>query len=178
MLIRALEDAKAWRNGYAMLAGGLSALLGFIGTRLDNDTGAVWRAALTVLLGGGLLCVVAALAMVLTIEGGRRRVRLNLREIVARHNSLQAYQALQASAALQRLDLSKKVAGIGAALAFAGLLVTLWMPGADKETSAPTPAPAATSSAPPETRTRSVVPAPQPSATVPQPVNPRPQMPR
>jgi len=137
-LSRALEDAKAWRSGYAMLAGGLGALLGFIGTQLQHDTSWAWRAALSFLLGGGLLCVAAALVMVITIEGGRRTVWLNLRDIVQNHNSLEAYQAQQAAAALARLDRSKGVAAVGAVLAFMGLIVTLWMPG-KVDPAAPTP---------------------------------------
>jgi hypothetical protein len=31
-----LEDAKAWRNGYAMLAGGIGVLLGLVDNRLDE----------------------------------------------------------------------------------------------------------------------------------------------
>ncbi|WP_062909489.1 hypothetical protein, partial [Mycobacterium avium] len=133
-LTRALEDAKAWRNGYAMLAGGLSALVGFIGTQLNHDTSWGWRLALSILLGGGLLCVFAALVLAITVEGGRRTVRLNLRDIVQAHNSLEAYQARQAAVALQRLDRSKTIAAIGAALAFVGLVVTLWMPGKTEPT--------------------------------------------
>lgn len=146
-LKRALDDAKAWRNGYAMLAGGLGALLGFIGTQLSDATAAGWRIALSVLLGGGLVCVAAALLLTLTIEGGRRSSRLNLRQIVATYNSVEAFQAAQAAAALARLDRSKMIAALGAVLAFAGLLVTLWVPGpADKHPSpAPPPKPTASS---------------------------------
>lgn len=148
-LTRALEDAKAWRNGYAMLAGGLSALVGFIGTQLDHDTSWRWRVALSILLGGGLLCVFAALVLAITVEGGRRTVRLNLREIVQTHNSLEAYQAQQAAVALERLDHSKTIAAIGAVLAFIGLVVTLWMPGKTEPAQpAPTPTHPPTTSAP------------------------------
>jgi hypothetical protein len=156
-LTRALDDAKAWRNGYAMLAGGLSALLGFIGTQLGHGTSWGWRVALSILLGGGLLCVSAALVLAITVEGGRRTVRLNLREIVQAHNSLEAYQAQQAAVALVRLDRSKSIAAVGAVMAFVGLVVTLWMPGKtdpahlfpptthQPTTSAPSAAPSTTS---------------------------------
>jgi hypothetical protein len=148
-LTRALDDAKAWRNGYAMLAGGLSALLGFIGTQLDHDTSWAWRVALSILLGGGLLCVSAALVLAITVEGGRRTVRLNLREIVQAHNSLEAYQAQQAAVALVRLDRSKSIAAVGAVMAFVGLVVTLWMPGkTDPTNPAPAPTRPPTTSAP------------------------------
>jgi hypothetical protein len=153
-LSRALNDAKAWRNGYAMLAGGLSALLGFIGTRLGHDTSWEWRVALSILLGGGLLCVTAALVLAITVEGGRRTARLNLREIVQTHNSLEAYQAQQAAVALVRLDRSKGIAAIGAGMAFVGLVVTLWMPGkADPARPAPPPTTNAPSIAPSTTST-------------------------
>jgi hypothetical protein len=148
-LTRALDDAKAWRNGYAMLAGGLSALLGFIGTQLGHDTSWRWRVALSILLGGGLLCVSAALLLAITVEGGRRTVRLNLREIVQTHNSLEAYQAQQAAVALTRLDRSKSIAAVGAVMAFVGLVVTLWMPGkTDPAHRAPPPTHPPTTSAP------------------------------
>jgi hypothetical protein len=83
---------------------------------------------LSVLLGGGLVAVAAALLLTVTIEGGRRMTRLNLREVVTTYNSVEAYQPTEAAAALKRLDTSKKVAGVGAVLAFLGLLVTLWIP--------------------------------------------------
>lgn len=151
VLTRALADAKAWRTGYAMLAGGLGAFVGFIGTRLSGDTSTWWRIVLTILLGGGLLAVALALLLTVTIEGGRRAIGLNLRELVASYNSVEAYQVVEAAAALKRLDASKRVAAVGAALAFVGLLVTLWLPGppADPAPKAPlSPATSCTSPAP------------------------------
>jgi hypothetical protein len=127
-LTRALEDAKAWRNGYAILAGGIGALLGLIGDRLSESTPWQWRLLLTVTFGVALALTALALWLVLTIEGGSRARTVNLREIVADHNSFDMYQADQAAAAVERLGHSRRLAAAGALFAFVGLLITLWLP--------------------------------------------------
>ncbi len=140
---RVVEDAKTWRNGYAMLAGGLGALLGLIGNQLDHETSAAWRIVLSICFGGALLSTSIALVLAVTIEGGLRSVQLNLRTIVARFGSLEAYQVSQAQHAYTRLDQSKWLAAVGAVLGFAGLIVTLWLPGkiTDSAPSSPPPSP-------------------------------------
>lgn len=138
---RLVEDAKTWRNGYAMLAGGLGALLGLIGNQLDHDTSAGWRIVLSLCFGGALVSTSIALVLAVTIEGGLRSVQLNLRTIIARFGSLEAYQVSQAQHAYTRLDQSKWFAAVGAVLGGAGLIVTLWLPGNNSD-SAPSSPPA------------------------------------
>lgn len=135
-LPRALSEAKAWRNGYAMLAAGIGALLGLIGDRVGEGTSWQWRLALSLTFGTALVLTSAALWLVLTIEGGSRARTVNLHEIVNEHNSFQMYQADQAARAVQRLGASRWLGAAASTFAFAGLMITLWMPTA---TSAATP---------------------------------------
>ncbi|MED5803054.1 hypothetical protein VX037_18680 [Gordonia sp. Z-3] len=154
---RAVADAKTWRNAYGMLAGGLGALLGLIGSQLHADTPTGWRIALSVLFGGGLVAIGTALAMAVTIEGGLRTTSLNLHAIVRDHNSLRAYQVDQADAAHSRLDWSKLVAAVGALLGIAGLIVTLWLPGKASDTT-PASVPATSQTSPTESSTTTPAP--------------------
>lgn len=145
-LPRALSDAKAWRNGYAMLAGGVGALLGLIGDRLGDPTPWQWRLALSLTFGLALVLTSVALWLVLTIEGGYRTATVNLSDIVNRHNSFEMYQADQAAAAVKRLGHSRWLAIIAAFLAFAGLMITLWLPSPADSPSSATPVPASSAS--------------------------------
>jgi hypothetical protein len=146
---RVVEDAKTWRNGYAMLAGGLGALLGLIGNLLDHDTSACWRIILSICFGGALLATSLALVMVVTVEGGLRTTQLNLRATVTRFGSLEAYQVSQAQTAYARLDKSKWLAAAGALLGFLGLIATLWLPGKASDSTHPSTPASSTASTPP-----------------------------
>lgn len=138
VLDRALADAKAWRNGYAILCSFVGVVSGFTGTRLTEATPPDWRIALTLLLGVGLVLTAIALWLVMTIEGGERASTLNLSEIVQEHNSFELYRAHQAALALRRLDRSKILAVTGATLGAFALLATMWIPA---QTVAPEPSP-------------------------------------
>lgn len=127
VLDRVLADARVWRNGYALLASAIGALITLIGTGLTETTHWGWRLALSLLLGAALVLIAIALWFTLTIEGGRRPATLRLDEIVQQHNSFELYQADQAEAAVQRLNQSRRYA-IGAATAcFSALIATLWV---------------------------------------------------
>lgn len=143
LLDRSLAEARVWRNGYALLGSGFGAILALVGNRLDDATPWGWRLALSLTLGGGLVLLAVALWFVLTVEGGKQESRLDLRDVVRRHNSFELYQADQAAAAIQRTNVSKRWAFWGAALGFLGLLCTLWVSPAP-EVSPPAPAASAT----------------------------------
>lgn len=160
-----LAEAKVWRNGYAMLASGAGATVALVGVRLGESTPWGWRLALTGFLGGGLIFVAWALWLVLTIEGGRRSATIELRELIAKHNSFTMYEVWQADAALKRLARSKWMAGVGALLCFLGLIVTLWVP-----SPAPAGVPTAVGSVAPSGIAPSASPAPVASASSPSPV--------
>lgn len=138
-LERALADARVWRNGYAMLASGIAAVLAVVGTRLTDTTPWGWRLALSVTLGGALVMVARALWMALTVEGGRRAARLSLGPIVERYNSFEIFQVDQADAAITRLARSKRWALAGGLLCFVGLMFTLWV-SSPTEPNSPAPA--------------------------------------
>lgn len=161
-LERALADARVWRNGYALLASGIGAILALVGTRLTDTTPAAWRLALSVTLGGGLLLVARALWMTTTIEGGRRPTSVSLGPVVQEHNSFEMYQVDQADAAIIRLASSKRWALAGGFLCFVGLLCTLWLssPGSEPNSAPTASAPAASAAA--SSTTASAVPAATP----------------
>lgn len=146
---RMTEAAKVWRNGYAMLAAGLSAILALVGTQLADTTSWVWRLALMVLLGLGTALVGLALWLTLTIDGGRTPRSANLDEIVQQHNSFAAFQVAKAAAAQKRLVRSQRLAIAGAILGFLGLMTTLWMQPTPAQIPQPSPSVSASPGATP-----------------------------
>lgn len=127
VLKRALQDVKVWRSGYAILTSGVTILLTFIGTQLNDDVGVAWRLALTLSLGAGIVFLGVALIIILRIEGGKRLIDVNLEQIVTKHNSVEMYNVHQAGIARERLDRSKVWALCGALCCFLGFLCTLWI---------------------------------------------------
>ncbi len=141
---RMVEAAKIWRNGYVMLAAGLSAILALVGTQLADTTFWAWRLTLTVLLGIGIVLVGVALWLTLTIDGGRTPRAANLDEIIQKHNSFAAFQVAKAAAAQKRLAHSQRLAIAGALLGFLGLIATLWIQ--PPPATGPSPSPSASAS--------------------------------
>lgn len=160
-LTRALDDAKAWRNGYALLAGGIGALLALIGDRLNGSTPWEWRLAISLTFGLALVLTGTALWLVLTIEGGNRATTVNLHDIVEEHNSFEMFQADQAASAVERLSTSRGLAAASAFLAFVGLMITLWLPNPTTPTQTPAITESPTTS--PSVTTPSVPAAPSPT---------------
>lgn len=138
---RMKESSRTWRNAFAMLAAGLGALLGLVGTQLDAATPWCARLVLTLTLGAGVALVGIACWKTFNVDGGRRPVKLSLAQIVDEYNSVDQYFVEQAGAAQENLVFARKLATIGAVLGFVGLLTTLWINGpspSDGITPAPT----------------------------------------
>jgi hypothetical protein len=87
-----------------------------------------WRAAVTALIGGGLVAAVVGLWQALSAEAGTRTATETLAGIHARHASVLAYQVAQARAAGASLRHARNAVAAALALLLAGVALTWWAP--------------------------------------------------
>ncbi|MFC8514455.1 hypothetical protein [Streptomyces sp. NPDC057257] len=120
--------AETWRNG-------LTAFLALVTTGVvikGRDTTSAltvgWKAALTVLVGGGLLAAVAGLWQALAAQAGTRPRATTLSAVHARHHSVAAYKVALAAEAARRLGRAQYLVALALALLLAGTVVTWWAP--------------------------------------------------
>ncbi|WP_419993809.1 hypothetical protein [Streptomyces boninensis] len=122
------SSAEAWRNG-------LSAFVTLVTTGVvikGRDTTSVlstgWKAALTVLIGGGLLAALLGLWQALAAQAGTRPRATTLGAVLDRYGSVAAYQVALAAAAARRLRRAQYLVALALALLLAGIVVTWWAP--------------------------------------------------
>ena len=121
-------SAQAWRNGLAALITLATAGVFIQGRTATADLTAGWRAAVTALIGGGLVAAVVGLWQALSAEAGTRTATQTLADIHARHASVLAYQVALAGAAGASLRRARTAVAAALGLLLAGATLTWWAP--------------------------------------------------
>jgi hypothetical protein len=123
-------SAKTWRTG-------LTAFITLVTTGVvikgrDTTAGLVggWRAAVTILIGGGLLLAVVGLWQALAAEAGTDPKKQTLQDIRAAHGTLTAYEVHLADNAAHRLEWGRRAVAAAVVLLLAGIVATWWAPAA------------------------------------------------
>ncbi|MET7703110.1 hypothetical protein [Streptomyces sp. NPDC005485] len=122
------SSAETWRNG-------LSAFITLVTTGVvikGRDTTSAlpteWRAALTALIGGGLLVAILGLWQALGAQAGTRPRATTLNAVHSRYGSVAAYKVALANIAAARLRRAQYLVAVALALLLAGIGVTWWAP--------------------------------------------------
>jgi hypothetical protein len=129
------SSADAWRNG-------LTAFLTLVTTGViikgrDTTAGLAtpWRIAVTLLIGGGLVCAVAGLWQVLAAQAGTRHRISSGQELRRRYGSVDMYHVAVAAQAIDKLNTGRRFVVAALTLLLAGVAASWWAPSAQ---SAPT----------------------------------------
>ena len=121
-------SAQAWRNGLTAFITLVTTAVVFQGRDTIAGLAAGWRAAITILIGGGLLLAVLGLWQALAAEAGTDPALQTLRDIRAAHGTLDTYEVYLAASAARRLQSGRyAVAGAITAL-LTGIALTWWAP--------------------------------------------------
>ncbi|RSM72373.1 hypothetical protein DMH04_42835 [Kibdelosporangium aridum] len=133
-LLDVRASAEAWRNG-------LSAFLALVTTGViikGRDTTAglptSWRLAVTLLIGGGLVCAVIGLWRVLAAQAGTRYRLSTLQELRSRYGSIETYHVAIAAEAIGKLNTGRRFVFVALLLLLSGVGVNWWAPTASPAT--------------------------------------------
>jgi hypothetical protein len=121
-------SAQAWRNGLAAFITLVTAGVVIQGRDTTSGLPGGWRAAVTVLIGGGLLLAVAGLWQALAAEAGTDPRSQTLHDIRAAHGTLTAYEIYLAAQAARRLQWARRAVAAAITLLLAGIAATWWAP--------------------------------------------------
>lgn len=121
-------SAQTWRNGLTALITLVTAGIVIQGRTGMADLATGWRAAITLLIGGGLAVAVAGLWQTLSAEAGSRADVQTLAGIHARHASVAAYQVALAGIAGRHLRRARVCVAVALALLVSGVVTTWWAP--------------------------------------------------
>jgi len=103
------------------------------GRTATADLTAGWRAAVTALIGGGLVAAVVGLWQALSAEAGTRTATQTLADIHTRHASVLAYQVALAGVAGASLRRARNAVATALGLLLTGVMLTWWAPAAPAE---------------------------------------------
>ena len=121
-------SAKTWRTGLAAFI--TLVTTGVVIKGRDTTIGLAWgwRAAVTVLVSGGLLLAVVGLWQALAAEAGTDPKKQTLQEIRTGYGTLAAYQVHLADVAARRLQWAQWAVATAIVFLLAGIAVTWWAP--------------------------------------------------
>jgi hypothetical protein len=121
-------SAQAWRNGLAAFITLVTAGVVLQGRDSTSGLPGSWRAAVTVLVGGGLMLAVAGLWQALAAEAGTSPRSQTLHDIRAAHGTLAAFEVHLAAQSARRLQLARRAVAAAVTLLLAGITATWWAP--------------------------------------------------
>jgi hypothetical protein len=121
-------SAQTWRTGLAAFITLVTTGVIIKGPTTTSGLAAGWRAAITVLIGGGLLLALAGLWQALAAEAGTDPKKQTLQDIRAAHGTLIAYEVYLAVQAADRLQWGRRAVGVSVVLLLAGIGITWWAP--------------------------------------------------
>ncbi|MDQ1006174.1 hypothetical protein QFZ82_000659 [Streptomyces sp. V4I23] len=124
--------AEAWRNGLAAFITLLGAAIVVKGPATTADMTTGWRAAVTLLVGGGLALAVVGLWHALAAQAGTRPLAVTLADIHRDHGSLDGFEVATAKRSARRLTLARRTVAVALALLFTGMALTWWAPTAQR----------------------------------------------
>ncbi|KUJ65767.1 hypothetical protein ACZ90_43480 [Streptomyces albus subsp. albus] len=122
------SSAETWRNGLTAFITLVTTGVVIKGRDTTNTLTTGWRAALTVLIGGGLLAALIGLWQALSAQAGTRPRATTLSAVHQRYSSVAAYRVALAMAAARRLRRAQYLVAVALSLLLAGIVVTWWAP--------------------------------------------------
>jgi hypothetical protein len=120
--------AEKWRAGLAAYVTLVTGGLFLKGPQAASDLATSWRAALTILIAGGLLAAIAGLWLALQAAAGTPQ-RLNLVQVVARFGGVRQFEVAAALQAAALLRWARLLVAVSLLLFVAGLVTWWWAPG-------------------------------------------------
>jgi hypothetical protein len=130
------SSAQAWRNGLTAFITLVTTAVVFQGRETTTGLAAGWRAAITILICGGLLLAVLGLWQALAAEAGTDPELQTLQDIRTTHGTLDAYQVYLAASAARRLQWGRR-AVLGAIITLlTGIALALLAPSSGSPPSA------------------------------------------
>ncbi|MCI3271488.1 hypothetical protein [Streptomyces cylindrosporus] len=129
------SSAETWRNGLSAFITLVTAGVVIKGRDTTSALSTEWRAAVTVLVVGGLLAAIVGLWEALAAQAGTRPRAITLSAVHDEYGSVAAYKVALATGAATRVRRAQNLVAVALVLLLAGVVVSWWAPtdsGGDK----------------------------------------------